>query len=177
MKKHFPALTLLFVVWLLSACTAVRYQGPQAAYPSTQTMRILLIPFDNATNSEAAAVALTEMTASALSRQGANYTRSREVSPPHGDEASPRPTWFEYAAGQGYTHLLRGTVTEYHYKTDLDGDPAVGLSMRLEQVSSGKTVWQASTSATGYGFASLSSAAQRAADKLVRKLLIGDTQK
>lgn len=161
---------LIGLALMLTACSSVRYEGPKQGTLSLKDVRVLLIPFDNATDSESASVALTEMTASALDSEGVNYSKAEDRLPPKPAEGEQQKSWFEVALEGNHTHLLRGSVTEYHYKTDLDGDPAVGVSMRLIQVATERTVWQGSSSATGYGYASLSSAGQQAVNKLVLKM-------
>ena len=152
---------------LLAACSTTRYEGGKSTL-NIRDVKCLIIPFDNATDNEAASVAITQMTASCLDGKNVDYTYA------NGDERKAQEgktlTWKQVGEESGYTHLLRGNVHEYHYKTDLDGDPAVGLSMRLINISTGKTDWQGSSSVTGYTYASVSSASQRAVNKLVRNM-------
>ena len=115
--------------------------------------------FVNTTSSGAAGTALTEMTASALSARGIRWTLLEDSG---GEDAL-----LETASRMNCAYVLTGSVHEFEYKTDLDGDPAVGASATLRSVRSGEVVWQGSASATGYGLSSLGTAAQRVADRLV----------
>ncbi len=161
------AVALLF----LTACSSIKYEGPAGTLLARKDVKILLVTFDNATDSESAPIALTAMTASTLSSSKVNYgTTDSNLPPLKNKETGERSTWFDIAREGGYTHLLRGTVHEYRYKTDLDGDPAVGVSMRLINVADSTTVWHASSSATGYAYASLSSASMQAVTQLIGNL-------
>ncbi len=75
----------------------------------------------------------------------------------------------EWAEGQGFQYGVVGSVTEWRYKAGLEGEPAVGLSIRVIDLQTGDTVWSASGARTGWSRDSLSATAQR----LLRKLLAG----
>jgi hypothetical protein len=91
--------------------------------------------------------------------------RSRLENAPGGDGL-----FLETARDLEATHLLIGAVHEYRYKTDLDGDPAVGISLRLVDAKDGRTIWQGTSSRVGVLFASVSKTAQRAVRDLVKHL-------
>ena len=52
----------------------------------------------------------------------------------------------------------------------LDGDPAVGVTLRLVDAATGQTLWQGTSANVGFAFASLSSAGQKAVRALVQQL-------
>ncbi len=74
-----------------------------------------------------------------------------------------------WAREQGLRYGITGSVQEWRYKSGLDGEPAVGLTLRVIDIPSGRTLWAASGSRTGWGYASLSGTAA----KVVRELLGG----
>lgn len=172
--KYLPKLGIvLTLVLALSACSTVVYDGAnRSSLPIKNYVTLLMPPFKNATNDEHAATAIREMTGTAVLEEGIRLFQTEEVL---------KKTLVEGAEGEdgkysdiaekvGATHLLMGTVHEYRYKTDLDGDPAVGITLRLVASTSGETVWQGTSSNTGYAFASLSSASQRAVRKLLSEI-------
>lgn len=179
MNIRYQPLLLTLLAFALCACSTARYTGSTTTGVhgsknpvslDKKAIHILLIPLDNATNSESASIAITEMCASSLSKQQITHTRA-EGDERKANEDGKKPSWLTYARDQGsFTHLLRGSVHEYHYKTDLDGDPAVGISLRLIEASSGKTLWQGTSSVTGYTYASVSSAGQQAINILIDKM-------
>ena len=153
-----------------SGCATVVTRG--GATGSLRVERLLLPPFVNATTDEHAGRALTEMTGSALVEAGLPLFQTEEtLLRSAADKAQgPDGRYAELARTVGATHLLIGTVHEYRYKTDLDGDPAVGLTLRLIDAATGQTLWQGSGTNVGYAFASVTSAAQKAVRALVRDL-------
>ena len=72
----------------------------------------------------------------------------------------------EWARGAGVRYALTGTVTEWRYKVGVDGEPAVGLSLQVIDLSSGRTAWAATGGRSGWSREALSAVAQ----KLVRDL-------
>lgn len=64
---------------------------------------------------------------------------------------------------------LTGAVEEWRYKVGIDGEPAVGVSLKLIDLKTGDTVWSAVGGKAGWSREALSAVAQ----KLMRELLSG----
>jgi len=71
--------------------------------------------------------------------------------------------------GAGFA--VTGSVQEWRYKTGLDGEPAVGLTLQVVELPSGRVLWTASGAKTGWGYANVSGTAQQ----LIAELLEGLT--
>ena len=67
---------------------------------------------------------------------------------------------------QGVRYAVTGTVSEWRYKVGVDGEPAVGLTLQVIDLSNSKVVWSASGGRSGWSREALSAVAQ----KLVRDL-------
>ncbi|HXZ10112.1 MAG TPA: penicillin-binding protein activator LpoB [Paraburkholderia sp.] len=65
----------------------------------------------------------------------------------------------EWARAQHVRFVLTGAVEEWRYKAGVDGEPVVGVTFELVDVASGKVVWSASGSKTGWSRSGLSSIA------------------
>lgn len=157
---------------LLAGCShTVVYHGGAKSVPQADA-HVFLPPFNNATDDEHASRALTELTASALLERHIPLTQSEPALFKSREEkaAGNDGLYLEAAKLAQATHLLIGTVHEYRYKTDLDGDPAVGLTLRLVDAKTGVTLWQGSSAKVGVVFASLSKASQRAVRELVGRI-------
>ncbi len=162
------AATLLF--FTAGCATVVHHGGPSRG--AIAVTRLVLPPFVNATDDEHASRALTEMTGSALVEAGIALFQTEELLiKSAADKAQGADgRYAEVARTVNATHLLIGTVHEYRYKTDLDGDPAVGVTLRLVDAASGQTLWQGTSGNVGYAFASLTSAGRKAVRTLVQEL-------
>ncbi|GIL05891.1 MAG: pellicle/biofilm biosynthesis outer membrane protein PelC [Betaproteobacteria bacterium] len=71
-----------------------------------------------------------------------------------------------WARGAGIRYAVTGSVSEWRYKVGVDGEPAVGLTLQVIEVASGKVMWTATGGRSGWSREALSAVAQ----KLVRDL-------
>ena len=76
----------------------------------------------------------------------------------------------DLARSLGCSHVLFGTVTEYRYKSDLDGSPIVSVTLRLADAADGSTIWQGTSTKMTQYFGSLSRTAQEAVENLVQQM-------
>ena len=164
-------IALLLILMICGGCAHVVTTGGDD-YESIEVNRLLLPPFVNATDDQHASRALTEMTGSALVQAGIALYQTEELVIRTAEDSAQGPDgrYAEIARSVGASHLLIGTVHEYRYKTDLDGDPAVGITMRLVDAATGRTVWQGTSGNVGYAFASVTSAGQKAVNRLVAEM-------
>lgn len=170
-------LPILCLLLLASGCAHVVTTGSSTS-ENLMISRLLLPPFVNATDDEHASRAITEMTGSALVQAGIALYQTEELVIRTAEDSAQGPDgrYAEIARSAGATHLLIGTVHEYRYKTDLDGDPAVGITMRIVNAASGETVWQGTSGNVGYAFASVTSAGQKAVNRLVAEIPVAENQ-
>lgn len=78
----------------------------------------------------------------------------------------------EWARRQGIRYVLAGSVDEWRYKVGVDGEPAVGLTLKIIDVPNGKVVWSAVGSGTGWSREALSAVAQKLTRRLIEPLAI-----
>ncbi len=89
---------------------------------------------------------------------------------PEFDQNAKLDEALNWARGQGYQYGVTGSVEEWQYKTGLDGEPAVGISLRVVDVNTGQTVWSASGAKAGWGYSTVSGTAQKLMSDLVSDL-------
>ncbi|MCE4052908.1 penicillin-binding protein activator LpoB [Pseudomonas sp. Au-Pse12] len=78
----------------------------------------------------------------------------------------------DWAREQKLDYVVSGSVEEWQYKNGLDGEPAVGISLRVVEAGTGKVLWSNSGARAGWSRESLAGAAQKVLDKLVGDLRI-----
>lgn len=164
-------LTSLLAVTLVGCATSDVRQGGTRS-PLTGVGRVFLAPVHNATPDETAGRAMTELATTTLLAHGVplaqteeGLNRSRALI-----EEGKAAQILELARSQQCTHVLLGTVTEYRYKSDLDGSPIVSITMRLADTADGATVWQGTSTKMTQYFGSLSRTAQEAMAGLVQQM-------
>lgn len=171
MKRYHFACALCLSALVVSGCSRLIYQGgamPPVAEPG---VRVLITPFENATKDENAGRALEQITASALVSRGARPHPAGDAGKSGTGTDADRVDGFSALAEEvGAELVLYGIVHEHRYKTDLDGDPAVGLTLRLVDPRTREMLWQATGSDVGLLRASLTSVSQRIVKDLVSRM-------
>ena len=169
-QLRFLFASLSVVLWVGCASSEVRQGGSRA--PLGGVGRVFLAPIHNATPDETAGRAVTELAATTLLAHGVplaqtedGLNRSRALL--EEGKAAQIP---ELARALECTHVLFGTVTEYRYKSDLDGSPIVSITMRLVDVADGSPVWQGTSTKMTQYFGSLSRTAQVAMENLAQQM-------
>ena len=71
---------------------------------------------------------------------------------------------------QDVKYVITGAIQEWQYKSGLDGEPAVGISIRILDKNTNQTLWLASGSRAGWGRESLSATGQIVFDELLSSL-------
>ena len=166
--KKLPILALLL---FLPACNTVVHVGGKS-YVTEEKIRMVMPPFLNATDNEHAGQALTQLTVSTLLEYGIPLYQTEEILSKTADETAPKPEmrYLQIAQDNKAAYLLIGTVHEYRYKSDLSANPVIGITLRVVNVSDGRTIWQGSSSKVGHAYSSLTSTAQKAVRDLVSKM-------
>lgn len=77
-----------------------------------------------------------------------------------------------WLAQQSADYYVTGTVTEWRYKSGLDGEPAVGLSLKIYDAHTDVLVWSASSARSGWDRESLSAAAQKVIAQQLDKIKV-----
>jgi TolB-like protein len=150
--KMLKILAILISLFALSACsTLVRTNSVYLHYASP----IGVVPFLNNSQTPAAGVSASEITANILRSKGSacvvNYPLDRGakiVLPGVQYQISKAQMW-QFAKRHHLQYLLTGTVTEWHYKAGIDGEPAVGFTLQLIDVSTHQVLWSGAAAQTG----------------------------
>lgn len=78
----------------------------------------------------------------------------------------------EWAREQKLDYVVSGSVEEWQYKNGLDGEPAVGISLRVIEPATGRVLWSKSGARAGWSRESLAGSAQKVLNKLVGGLRV-----
>lgn len=165
-------------VLALAGCTTATRSSVDAA-PLEPNARWALLPVVNNTDTPQAALAAEAMLEHHLLSRGVGnllhypVTLSRDslFEPAERKVSEDAQKW---AREQGVRYALTGSVEEWRYKVGLDGEPVVGLTLKVIDLSNGRTVWSASGAQSGWSRNSLAAVAQTlVADLLGRLKLAG----
>jgi hypothetical protein len=167
-------IALVFVLMSLSGCgggsTTVVRSGPVRS-----AGRWVILPMVNNSETPQAGERLEAILDTLLRKNGvASLDR---YPPPKEDDthlvSSDRQryeTAFEWARGAKYDYAVGGSVEEWRYKSGLDAEPAIGISMRVFDVSNGKVLWAATGTKTGGSNQNTSATAMELLHQMVAQL-------
>jgi TolB-like protein len=102
----------------------------------------------------------------ALSRDSLFEPTERKVS----EEA------IKWARTQGIRYAITGSVEEWRYKVGIDGEPAVGLTLKVIDLSNDKVVWSGSGAKSGWSRQALSAVAQSLITELLSNMKLNSAK-
>lgn len=76
----------------------------------------------------------------------------------------------DWAKARGYRYGLTGTVHEWQYKGGADKEPAIGVSLKLLDLSRNEVLWQGTAARTGWGYANLPAVANKVIADLLQQI-------
>lgn len=171
-RKSVPLVVLLLSV-LLAGCQSSRMQTDAPAILPEES--IIMLPFLNRSETPLAGERAEAIALSVLRQQGLSQLQIYTAEPqPNGlpvlDDIKRLNDATEQAIGKGMRYAIAGSVEEWRYKRGLDGEPAVGLSMRLVDLDSGQILWSGSAARSGWSRESLSGTAHKVLEELALRI-------
>ncbi len=149
----------------LAACsTTVESTARQAALDDQAQWALL--PLANNTGTPQAGLSAEDMIEHQLRRRGiaklvrypASLARDSLFEPTERKVSEEAQKW---AKVQGVRFAVLGSVQEWRYKVGIDGEPAVGVTLQVLDLSDGQVVWSASAAKSGWSREALSAVAQK----------------
>ena len=173
---HIRNFLLLSVCLCLAACssTVVNYSSFR---PIDHQAKIAVIPFSNYTETPLAGERAMSITAATIESNGffnvlvyQKEDKNNAILLDMSKNVS-RNKMLEWARKTGARYAMTGSVNEWTYKVGLDGEPAIGVSLQLIELSSQRIVWTAVGSRSGNPRMALSTVAQQLINTMLDKLL------
>ncbi|GGB44690.1 pellicle/biofilm biosynthesis outer membrane protein PelC [Oceanisphaera marina] len=161
----------------LSACS--HYQVPESPnFPANS--RWAIMPMVNNSSTPMAAEKAEQILGTHLYARGINATLypASDVSDLASilDNNARRKSAQAWLVSQNVDYVITGSVEEWHYKSGLDGEPAVGITLEVQSAGDNVTQWRASGARSGWGRESVSSAGQKVIDELLNGLNVEQGQ-
>ncbi|MFZ0257050.1 MAG: hypothetical protein WAN46_15710 [Gammaproteobacteria bacterium] len=134
-----------------------------------------LLPIMNHADTPEAGERVAAIAGTLLRAQGVTHL----VSYQHPEDSAPLPELNQqrrlaqaraWATEQRLSYALTGSVEEWRYKSGLDGEPSVGVTLQVIAPKSGEVLWSASGSRSGWGRESLSGTGHKLLKSLIKKL-------
>ena len=160
----------------LGACSATLQSTPGVALDRAQSW--VLLPLVNNTETAQAALSAEAMLEPLLQAQGIHDLKiyPNTVVQDSLFEPTERKVVDEalrWAKAQGARYGLSGSVQEWRYKAGIDGEPVVGVTLRVIDLASGNVLWSVTGSQSGWGRDALSGTAQTLLTQMLARMPAG----
>lgn len=158
----------------LAACAGMNIETTASAALDRQAAVAVLVLANN-TSTPYAGQRVQQQLAALLSAHGMQNLQTQPAGAsdplPVGEEAQDPGKALAWARASHARFALAGSVNEWRYKIGLDGQPAVGFTLRLIDLGTGQTLWSGTASASGNSREGLAVLSQHVLDQLVVRLL------
>jgi hypothetical protein len=159
----------------LGGCATAQFNSAASPHPDTQAVWCVLPPI-NSTSTPYAGERVQQQLAALLGARGLPHVL---LAPADGDSgplpidtgAKEQPQALQWAQRHEARYALEGSVDEWDYKVGLDGQPAVGVTLRLLDLESGKVIWSGAAAASGGSREGLAALSERTLAGLLERLL------
>ncbi|MCK5871637.1 MAG: hypothetical protein KAG26_02325 [Methylococcales bacterium] len=174
----FHKLLLLMAVVLLSSCSVYEIQKTTPFKNSAQWVMLPLINHsDTPEAGERALDIATTLLRSKKRMSGLSTYIAAESDDQNLPELDQKKTLLQakkWAVEKKYQFAVSGSVQEWRYKSGLDAEPAVGITLTVTDLTTGAVVWSASGSKTGWGRESVSGVAHKLMATLIDGLVFSE---
>jgi TolB-like protein len=174
MRVGICALSILLACFEAGGCAVIDHTpAPQLDRGAKWT----LLPFSNHTETPQAALRAEAITETVLRSMGISdlrrYANDGSADPlTEVSETKVLEFAVAWAKSQQARYAVSGTVDEWRYKVGVDGEPAVGVSLRLVDLKTDRVVWSAGGGRTGWSREAVSAVAQKLIKTLLSQALI-----
>lgn len=169
------AVLLTALTLLAGGCQTAQSERAESSI-HTDTQQVVLLPFLNRSETPLAGERAEAIALSVLRSRGMGDLQTYELAAsenglPILDDSKRLADAKLNAKAKGASHALTGSVEEWRYKSGLDGEPAVGLSLRLVDLESNEVLWSGSAARSGWSRSSLAGTAQKVLQELADDFL------
>ncbi|MBL8497751.1 penicillin-binding protein activator LpoB [Nitrosomonas sp. JL21] len=167
-------LVMTIIISTLMACSVINVQK-DVALPTTE--KWVVLPFQNYSQTPRAGEQAEEILATLLRIRGLHGIEMYQSQAESNDwsemnDRKQQENALSKARKDSYIYAVAGSVDEWQYKLGVGSEPAVGLTLRIIEIASGKVVWSASGARAGWSTESLNSTAQKLLRELISDLTI-----
>lgn len=158
-----PIFYLVFLLFLLLSCANVINKG---IFKPNKEGTYAVLPFENYTETPLAGYRVAAITEGVLKSKGFKVIRIWEYS--YNDPSKEDLKQLFEKAKKISDYIVSGTVNEFRYKTGIDGEPAVSITVYIYS-KNGQRIFTGTASASGWSHESLGTVAQKLINKLFSK--------
>lgn len=160
MKK---ILFLCFFVLIASCSTITNIDKSKA---DLKNKIITVLPFENYTETPLAGLRVKSITEGVLTSKGykiafQQINQDKDYSP------SEIKSMIEKLKEDNIDYAITGSVNEFRYKTGIDGEPAVSITLKIYDIKEGRELYTSVGSKTGWSHESITTVAQKILNSII----------
>ncbi|WP_028950949.1 hypothetical protein [Sulfurihydrogenibium subterraneum] len=161
MKKFFAL--LLFSILLIGCSSVV---NTEKANLDLKNKTIVILPFENYTETPLAGLRITSIAYGVLNSKGYN-AKNFVINNEKDYKEEEIKEIISKLKEENYDYAITGTVNEFRYKTGIDGEPAVSITLKIYDIKNDRVIYTAVGSKTGWAHESLTTVAQKILNGIV----------
>jgi polysaccharide biosynthesis protein PelC len=167
--KYFFAV-IVAVIFGFSGCSV---SDASVAPKVEKKAKWALLPIINQTETPQAGLRAEAITESMLRVEGLSVVRYTSAQNRDGvfdaSEEKLMNNAISWAKENGFRYAVTGVVDEWRYKVGIDGEPAVGITLKIIDLSNDEVIWSAAGARAGWSRESVSGVAQKLISNLIEK--------
>ncbi len=139
----------------------VVYEDVNDTYEKKNDVKISLFKLNNYTDTPQAGMRASNII------EGILLTKGYHIKSHFNDKTPSMKKARKIAKKDGSKYFMYGGVSEWRYKTGIDGEPAVSLQLSLYKTKKSKLVWSATASDSDWGNTSVGTTAQNLLNEML----------
>lgn len=155
------------IILSLCACAASVVNTKSANL--NRSSSYLIYPFKNFTQTPDAGLRVASILYGVLLSKNFKVAASSTLGPGNGEvnAAETLAGMLQEAKNNGFKFIITGNVNEFRYKTGINGEPAVSVTVLVYDSKNGEVIWSSTGSATGWSSQSRTTVAQKLLNKII----------
>jgi len=149
-------ITTLLITLFFVSCSHKQVDLNKQIPPPSSIQNVAIYTFENYTDTPRAGMRAANLTEGILLSKGytvVNNVNTQTLNMSYQEKVLD-------AKRKNYRYLFTGGLSEWRYKTGIDGEPAISLHLKLIELSTNKIIWSAVGSDNSWGNASIGTVAQ-----------------
>lgn len=176
MKNQLHLSLILSLTFLLMAgCSVIQ---SQEGSPVPEDGQFAVLPLINLSQTPQAGDQAASVLSAILRAKGSNNVTlylPDDRNPLLYESRGRQQTALSSARNNGAEYFFTGTVEEWRYKSGLDGEPAVGITLEIRSAADNRVIWSGTSARTGWGRESVSVTAHKVLDELTEAMPITES--
>ncbi len=149
---------------ILTGCSNV-VNTEQFSANNVKSKKVVVLPFENYTETPLAGLRVSSIAYGVMASKGYNV-KIYSINDDRDYKPEEIKSIIEKVKEENYDYAVYGTVNEFRYKTGIDGEPAVSITLKIYDLKNDKTVYSAVGSRTGWSHESLTTVGQKILNRI-----------